>query len=132
MAIQRELQALIPQGHWAPDRLPEPGENSRTSMPCGDKETYQYPVGSTVRLTEDVDPAPLIDKLTAHLRSAGWDEVQIPTDDRPGRTMQISPNGYESIISSLDRPDDLPMLTITLWSPCATLPEGVNPYSFKI
>ncbi|MCT1449222.1 hypothetical protein [Corynebacterium sp. p3-SID1194] len=131
--IQNELAALIPEEDKSPDKLPLPGEVIGKPMRCGDEEgLFNYPGGSAVRINEGVDGQALVDKLTAHLRGLGWDEKDIPTNDRPERTMQTSPEGYQAIISVLDRSDDLPIITIDVWSPCATLPEGVNEYAYKI
>ena len=131
--IQNELAALIPEEDKSPDKLPLPGSNPRTPMPCGDEgELFKYPGSSSVRINEGVDSQALVDKLTAHLRGLGWDEKDIPTNDWPERTMQTSPEGYRAIISVLDRSDDLPVITIDVWSPCATLPDGVNEYAYKI
>lgn len=129
--IQEELAALIPDELKSPDALPLPGELPRKPMSCGD-DLYAYPGGSAIRLHEGADMHEQVDRLTSHLRELGWSEKNIGSGDRPWLTMQTSPDGYEAIISVLRQSDDLPKITISVWSPCATLPEGVNTYAFEI
>ena len=46
--------------------------------------------------------------------------------------MFTNTEGYEAIIATINRDDDLPTVRIDVWSPCATIPEDANPYAFKI
>ena len=130
--IQNELIDQIPQEVKAAEKLPTPGVNPRTPMPCDSDGMHRYPGGSAVRVNEDADTAAIVATLRAHLRNQGWQEQSIPTDSQPDRIMQTNADGYEAIISSLKRSDDLPIISIQVWSPCATIPEDANPYAFKI
>lgn len=129
--VQEQLIAQIPEDQKSPDKLPAPGVVPSTPQPCDNGE-YRYPGGSAVRLIEGADAAAIVAQLRAYLTAQGWSEQAIPTESRPDRVMHVNGEGYEAIVSFSDRSDDLPKITINLWSPCAQLPEGVNPYSYKI
>lgn len=130
--IQNELIALIPDTDKAPDKLPSPGSVLGKPLRRKEEGLFLYPGSSAVRVNEGADTAAIVATLRAHLRTQGWQEQSIPTDSQPDRIMQTNAEGYEAIISSLKRSDDLPIISIQVWSPCATIPEDANPYAFKI
>nr|WP_225752052.1 hypothetical protein [Pseudoclavibacter sp. Marseille-Q3772] len=131
--IQNELIALIPDADRAPEELPAPGSIARTPMSCDAEGQYRYPGGTAVRLaSESTDAEGIADSLRQHLRQQGWSGQDLPTASQPNRVMFTNTEGYEAIIATLNRDDDLPTVRIDVWSPCATIPEDANPYAFKI
>lgn len=130
--IQHLLIEQIPDDQKSADKLPAPGSVRRTPMPCNGGGHF-YPGGAVVRLSDErVDAAGIVASLRSYLSAQGWKEQPVPTEDRPDRVMHTNADGYEVIVSWINRSDDLPMVTINVYSPCAELPEGVNPFSYKI
>ncbi|WP_311478825.1 hypothetical protein [uncultured Gulosibacter sp.] len=129
--VQKSLVALIPAELRSEDKLPEPGTVKITPMAC-DNGLFSYPGGSAVRLIEGADGQAVAEIIERGLRELGWRETDIPTKSQPHRKQFRSADGYSAIISTIDRSDDLPMVIIDVWSPCAVPPAGFNKYSDKI
>lgn len=132
VGIQKSLVALIPEALCSPDRLPEPGSVKMTPQATPDGDGFRYPGSAAVRLVKDADGQAIVELLEQELRAQGWQETPMPTVSQPKRRLFVNAAGYETIISTIDRSDDLPMVVMDVWSPPATAPENFNRFADKI
>lgn len=130
--IQKSLVALIPEELCSPDRLPAPGSVKMTPVVGSDGSGFRYPGSAAVRLVKDADGQAIVELLEQELRTQGWQETPMPTVSQPKRRLFANAVGYETIISTIDRSDDLPMVVLDVWSPPATAPENFNRFVDKI
>lgn len=130
--IQKSLVALIPEELCSPDRLPAPGSVKMTPVAGSDGSGFCYPGSAAVRLVKDADGQAIVELLEQELRTQGWQETPMPTVSQPKRRLFANAVGYETIISTIDRGDDLPMVVLDVWSPPATAPENFNRFVDKI